>query len=183
MSSRSVIASVLLLGLLGACDRHIAGNEQAAPPPSPQQPAHAIDRSHAGDAAPAVRFSGPDGQPTTLAAVQKGLKGKPLLVNLWATWCGPCVNEMPTLNVAASTFPVAAIAQDKDRATVAAYLAKAHLTNIKPYVDETMTLSVGYNASLPMSILLDANGREVWRTMGAMDWTAAKAKALLAEAR
>ena len=106
-----------------------------------------------------------------------------MLVNLWATWCGPCVKEMPTLDTAAATFPVVAIAQDKDRATVVAYLAKAHLARIKPYVDTQMTLSVGYNASLPMSILFDSTGHEVWRTMGAMDWTGPQAKALLAEAR
>ncbi|PMW91389.1 thioredoxin, partial [Pseudomonas sp. FW215-R2] len=86
-----------------------ANSTQAAAEPAAT---HAIDRSHKGEAAPTVSFEGPDGKPMTLAA----FTGKPVLVNLWATWCGPCVKEMPTLDAAAATIPVATISQDKDRA-------------------------------------------------------------------
>src|SRR3546814_18348465 len=54
----------------------------------------AIDTSHAGETAPDFPFEGPDGEDVTLA----DFRGKPLLVNLWATWCGPCVIEMPVLD-------------------------------------------------------------------------------------
>ncbi|WP_341850081.1 TlpA family protein disulfide reductase [Sphingomonas immobilis] len=139
----------------------------------------ALDRGHKGEAAPALSFEGPDGKAMTLAA----FKGKPVLVNLWATWCGPCVAEMPTLDALAGTMTVATISQDKDRPTVDAYFKAKGFRNLKPYLDSKLGFSVGFNASLPTSILYDSTGHEVWRMAGGMDWTTPTAKALLAEAK
>lgn len=183
MSFRSVIALVLPLALLAACDKQVSSNEQAAAPApvAPAGPIEAakIDRSHKGEAAPTLSFEDPDGKSTTLAA----FKGKPVLVNLWATWCGPCVKEMPTLDAAAATIPVVAISQDKDRPTIATYFAKQKFARLQPYLDKELGFSIAYNASLPMSILFDSSGKEVWRSTGGMDWTSAASKAALAEAR
>ena len=182
MSFRSVIFPVLLLGMLGGCDKQTSSNEQASvtAPAAPSAPAASrIDRSHKGDPGPPVSFEGPDGKPTTLAA----FRGKPVLVNLWATWCGPCVKEMPTLDTAAATIAVAAISQDKDRPTVDAFFAKRKFARLQPYLDEKLGFSIAYNASLPMSILFDSTGHEVWRSTGGMDWTSAVARAALAEAK
>ena len=187
MSFRSVIVPVLLLGLgigvLGGCDKQVSSNEQATvtptAPPAAGTEASKIDRSHKGEAAPTLSFEGPDGRPTTLAA----FKGKPVLVNLWATWCGPCVKEMPTLDALAATMAVATISQDKDRPTVAAFFAKQRFARLQPYLDSQLGFSIAYNASLPMSILFDSSGKEVWRSTGGMDWTSAAAKAALAETR
>ncbi len=186
LSTFSPIAPVLLLGLpmslLPGCDRQVSSNEQAtvAPPSPAAAPGETatLDRSHKGEAAPAVTFEAPDGTPTTLARFE----GKPVLVNLWATWCGPCVREMPTLDAAAADIVVAAISQDKDRPTVAAFFAKRKFARLQPYLDKNVMLSVTYNASLPMSILFDSTGHEVWRTTGGTDWTGTTAKAALAEA-
>ncbi|MEG3176850.1 TlpA disulfide reductase family protein [Sphingomonas sp. RB3P16] len=186
MLFRSVIASVLLLGLAG-CDKQVSSNGQADVAANSTAPAAAtapaetskIDRSHKGEAAPTLSFEDPAGKPTTLAV----FKGKPVLVNLWATWCGPCVKEMPTLDQAAATIAVATISQDKDRPTVAAFFAKEKFARLQPYLDKELGFSLAYNASLPMSILFDSAGKEVWRSTGGMDWTSATAKAALAEAK
>ncbi|MGY2734448.1 TlpA family protein disulfide reductase [Sphingomonas sp. UYP23] len=183
MLFRSVIASVLLLVLAG-CDKQVSSNGQAevaANTSTPAAPAETskIDRSHTGEGAPTISFEDPAGKKTSLAA----FKGKPLLVNLWATWCGPCVKEMPTLDKAAATIAVVPISQDKDRPTVAAFFAKEKFTRLQPYLDKELGFSLAYNASLPMSILFDSTGKEVWRSTGGMDWTSAAAKAALAEAK
>ena len=68
--------------------------------------------------APTATFRGPDDAPVTLAS----FRGQPLLVNLWATWCAPCVAEMPTLDALAAksgeTMTVIAVAQDLKGAEV-----------------------------------------------------------------
>ena len=141
-----------------------------------------IDRSHKGEAAPAAAFTGPDDAPVTLAA----FRGKPLLVNLWATWCAPCIAEMPTLDALAAarrdTMQVIAVAQDlKGAEVVDPWFQKAGLKALQPYLDPENGLLDAVNSALPTSIYYDAEGREIWRVIGAIDWQGDEAKALLAE--
>ena len=192
MSLRSTIAPLLLLALaIGGCDRQTAAPEQATPSPAAAAPAPkegekvvvdtigTLDRSHKGEAPPPTSFNTPEGTPTTIAA----FKGKPVLVNLWATWCGPCVKEMPTLDQVAARMAVVSVSQDLDAAKVPAFFAAAGLKNLKAYHDPKVELSIVYQASLPTSILYDSSGHEVWRMTGGMDWTTPTAADLLAEAK
>lgn len=140
-------------------------------------------RTEAGKPVPAASFTGPDDTDVTLAA----FRGRPLLVNLWATWCAPCVAEMPTLDrlaaAEAGKLAVVAVAQDlQGAAIVDPWFAKAKLAALEPYLDPENRLLDVYNSALPTSILYDAEGREVWRVVGAIDWEGAEAKALLGEA-
>ena len=61
--------------------------------PRRPSPAKGVDRSHKGEPAPVVKFKNPDGGDFDLAK----FKGGPVLVNLWASWCAPCIKELPTL--------------------------------------------------------------------------------------
>src|SRR6202012_4119028 len=103
-SLRSVIVCLPLIAALGiaGCDKAKPANEQANPgnnvapatafPTAPQ--GDGVDRSHKGEAMPAMPFAQPGGAPATLAS----FRGHPVLVNLWATWCAPCVKELPALD-------------------------------------------------------------------------------------
>lgn len=141
--------------------------------------AGAVDRSHKDEAAPTLAFLDPAGNKVTLA----DFRGRPVLLNLWATWCAPCIKEMPSLDAAAGgAVEVLAVSQDMQREKVAPFFAERKLTHLKPYVDPEMGLSLHYRVNLPTTILFDAKGRELWRVSGAMDWVGQEAKALMAEA-
>ncbi len=183
---RSAIALLLLLACAG-CDRQNAAPEQgsdtaAAPKAVAAEPAGTPDRSHKGEAAPAIPFQTPEGAETTLAA----FKGKPVLVNLWATWCAPCVAEMPTLDALAAktgeTLTVLTISQDLEPEKVPAFMAEKGYKRLGAYTDAKLGFSTGYQANLPTTILYDAQGRELWRIAGGMDWTSKAAWTLVGEA-
>jgi thiol-disulfide isomerase/thioredoxin len=169
------------LVLLAGCDRAqpTAGQPDEATAPAASAPVAAgLDRSHKGEAAPAVAFAAPDGKQVTLAS----FGGRPLLVNLWATWCAPCIKELPSL--AAARFEgvrVLAVSQDLDAAKVRPFLDGRGL-KLEPYVDTKLALSTAYAANLPVTILYDAAGREVWRRTGAYDWASPEARREVAEA-
>jgi thiol-disulfide isomerase/thioredoxin len=150
-------------------------------------PTGRLDRSHAGTAAPALAFQGPDGQPIRLAA----FRGRPVLVNLWATWCGPCVVEMPSLDALAGRqtdgqgLRVVAISQDSTdgRRKVTDFFAAHRFQHLQPYLDSEMGLMFGLGLdTLPTTILFDSQGREVWRMVGMADWQGERVARLLMEA-
>lgn len=178
-----LIVSLLLSSLLVVgCDRQKA----AAPQPEPvAQAVRGIDRSHKGEPTPAAEFKNSDGGDFSLA----NSKGLPVLVNIWATWCAPCVKELPTLDKFAAThrldgqFGVIAVSQDSGpQGSVAAFLAKLGIEDLGAFHDPEMKLGTALGVTtMPTTILYDRDGREVWRYVGDLDWTGAEAKALLAE--
>ena len=150
---------------------------------APEEPGKGVDRTHKGAAAAAASFNDPAGKPIAL----KAFAGKPTLVNLWASWCAPCVKELPTLDRLARAengrLNVVAISQDDaPHASVVAFLQKHGIQSLQSYQDPKMALSGALDAEvLPTSVLYDANGKEVWRYVGDQDWTSDAAARLLAE--
>jgi thiol-disulfide isomerase/thioredoxin len=181
---RLLLISLALLGLV-ACSKPAEHNNASAPA-AEAGPVKGADRSHRGKAAPDSTFTNPDGEETSLAE----FSGKPLLVNLWATWCAPCVKELPTLDRLARAqgkaggIQVVAISQDSGpHPSVVAFLESHKIGALAPYQDAKMGLSGAMGAEvLPTTILFDAPGREVWRYVGDLDWTTPEAAKLLAEA-
>ncbi|WP_243444733.1 TlpA family protein disulfide reductase [Sphingosinicella humi] len=182
----------LMLGLvLVGCDRQKADapqgggapSEWAGPRTAASQPTGRLDRSHAGTPAPGAAFQDPEGEPATLA----DFRGKPLLVNLWATWCAPCIQEMPTLDALAAqdeTLKVLTVSQDLDgRDKVEAFFEQGRFSKIESYLDPEMALMMELKVdTLPTTILYDAEGKEVWRMTGLADWTGERTAGLLKEA-
>ena len=181
---RTVISLSFVLAAMfavAACDKQKPAEPQGGGVAATEETIGKVDITQAGKDAPAKPFVGPDGGPATLAT----FRGKPLIVNLWATWCGPCVREMPTLDALAGReagrLAVVVVSQDfggtKD---VVPYFAKKGFANLKPYTDTKNVLMQALETdTLPTTIFYDAQGREQWRVMGAMDWNGARAKTLI----
>ena len=175
--------------LLAGCDRQ--SGDKAQPPASsnaaatPAQPvAGGVDRSHQGSALPDFQLKDPAGKALNLAS----LKGKPLLINLWATWCGPCVAELPQLDAIAASntgLKVLAVNQDTQKLEAVAPFLKAHgASHLEPWLNPDNSLTFQFGAeTLPATVLYDSAGREVWRTVGGRDWASAASAALIAEAK
>jgi thiol-disulfide isomerase/thioredoxin len=141
-----------------------------------------------GQPLPVADFLGVNGKGITLDR----FKGRPILLNLWATWCGPCVLEMPTLDrlaqQQADKLQVIVISQDiRGKEVVDPWWTEHKLTLLQPYTDPEDHMLAGLNngdvgsGSLPTTVLFDKNGKEVWRMLGAMDWTSPRSAELLAE--
>ena len=180
-----LIVSLLLLAtapIVAGCDRQKAEAPQA---PVTQQESKGVDRSHKGEAAPTLKFKNPDGGEFDLGK----FNGTPVLVNLWASWCAPCIKELPTLQqleqvqAGEGQLGVIAVSQDQGpQESVEAFLAERDLGRFAAFHDPDMNLTSALKIQImPTTILYDAQGREVWRYVGDLNWTGEEAAKLLAE--
>jgi len=172
------LIALLLVCALAACDREKPTQPQAE---GAKEPIGRVDITRRGSDMPAIPFVAPDGGPATLTS----FRGKPLMVNLWATWCAPCIAEMPTLDKLAvrekERFHLIVVSQDlAGKREVDPFFAKAKFVALKPYLDKQNVLMTALGTeTLPTTIFYDAKGKEQWRVMGAMDWEGERARTLI----
>lgn len=132
--------------------------------------------------AASTEFLDPNDRPVTLDA----FRGKVVLVNLWATWCVPCREEMPALDRlqqkrGGKDFAVVAVAQDRSgRAKVEMFLGQIGARHLASYLDTTMKSGRSWGVyGLPTSLLIDRQGREIGRLVGIAEWDQADALRLI----
>ncbi len=197
-SLRSVMTLLLAVGL-GGCDRQSPAPGQAdaqantsltsgeatggeATGGKAGEASYRLDRSKAGTPAPDFSFGDPAGGDARL----QDAAGRPMLVNLWATWCAPCVAEMPTLDAIAAEYgprglAVFTISQDTQGKSVAApFFAKHAWPHLKAWTDPDNQFGFHYATGLlPTTVIYDAHGKEMVRVIGSLDWQGKDARALI----
>lgn len=131
---------------------------------------------------PTVRFQDERGQDVTLS----DFSGRVVLLNVWATWCPPCRDEMPALDalqraLGDTEFEVVAIATDTTGvASVRRFYERLGIRSLAVYVDSNSTVATRLRvAGLPTTLLVDREGREIGRTTGPADWDGEGARSLL----
>ncbi len=122
---------------------------------------------------PELHFEDGEGTPLTLADFQ----GKVVLLNIWATWCAPCREEMPTLDslqaeLGGDRFEVVALSIDHAGIEVVQdFYREVGVEHLRQYIDPTAmagsTLGV---VGVPTTLLLDSRGRELGRLLGIAEW-------------
>lgn len=136
-----------------------------------------------GELAPTTAFKDGNGKAVTLG----DFKGQVVVANLWATWCGPCVKEMPTLAAlqalsAGKPVKVVAISQDAAKNTDK---AKAFIASHKPldfYQDAATELPFALKPPVlgfPTTLIFDKTGRERMRVSGDLDWSSIRVRRAL----
>lgn len=135
---------------------------------------------------PDLAFADPQGRPTMLG----DLRGRTVLLNLWATWCAPCRQEMPALDklqaeFGGAAFEVVAINIDqRNLERPRAWLAEAGVTRLAYYADPQAKVfqdlrQAGKAVGMPTTILLDPNGCELAALSGPADWASEDARRLV----
>jgi thiol-disulfide isomerase/thioredoxin len=133
-----------------------------------------------------VAFKGTGGEPMTLAA----FKGKVTLVNLWATWCAPCRQEMPALDrlqaaLGGDDFAVVPVSIDiGESGKPAAFLQSVGVTNLPLYTDPTTDIfeevkQRGLAIGLPVTLLVDRSGCHLGHMNGPAEWDSSDGRALI----
>ncbi|MXO71265.1 TlpA family protein disulfide reductase [Alteraurantiacibacter buctensis] len=185
---RILLPAMLLAALVAGCDTQddqgAQGGETVTAETTDEALTGFVDRTFAGDEMPDVTVTDPQG--ATLALGEP--TGKPVLLNLWATWCVPCVTEMPMLERIAGEMgerlTVLTVSEDLEGTTaVPAFFAEKGFEHLPQWLDQNndLAFAFGGGGSLPLTVLYDAQGKEVWRVIGAYDWESEEARALLAE--
>lgn len=139
----------------------------------------------AGTTLPAIRFFTPDQQPLTLAHY----RGKGVVLNLWATWCGPCAAELPTLDqladrVAKDDIVVLPVSSDAGgAATVRAFYDRTGIAHLPILLDPNGAVLQAWSVpGIPVTVVFDRSGTPRARLVGGADWgteaAAAKVRAL-----
>jgi thiol-disulfide isomerase/thioredoxin len=132
--------------------------------------------------APELSFIDLAGNTATLA----DFKGKFLILNLWATWCQPCLKEMPSLAALQArlgpALTVVAVSEDRGgEVIVELFVEKLGLDKLKVYLDPKSAASRAFAArGLPTNYLIDADGRVLGKVEGGADWDSDAMRAVLA---
>jgi peroxiredoxin len=152
------LALVLLVGLAAA-----------------QVPPEALRLTRLGDGEPAIPFkvATPDGGALELS----DLKDKVVFLNFWATWCEPCLEEMPAMERLARTYHdrglvVLALSADREGASVVRPFLKRHGFTFPVGLDPGQAVARAYRVwALPSTFILDRTGLRLFQAHGARDWT------------
>ena len=138
---------------------------------SPQSGAESPGEIDIGATVREATLQGLNGPPRKLSE----FRGRPLLINVWASWCGPCRDEMASLDrlawlEPARHFSIIGISTDDDPDRAKEWL-KASNSTINQFIDARLQMENMLGATrIPLTVLVDADGRVVDKIYGAREW-------------
>lgn len=171
-----LIGALAVAGVIGAYLSVRSGGE--AGPAAPEPVPDALMRVHAPQGLPDIAFEDARGRKRTLG----DFRGKVVLLNVWATWCAPCREEMPTLDrlqqkLGGPGFEVLALSIDADGASaVKRFYDEIGIRALAIHVDPTMRATNSLAViGVPTTLLIDRQGGEIGRRAGPVYWDSPEA--------
>jgi thiol-disulfide isomerase/thioredoxin len=163
----TILAVILAVGLGILYARGLLSVHQGMEPPASLA---ALRLQKPAKAAPDVAFTDAGGHRIALSS----LKGRYVLLNLWATWCAPCVAELPQLSRLAAFAPgikVVAVNTDRGEVDAAGFLKDHSADALGVYRDTDHVMMRNFvTPTLPVTVLIDPTGKVVARADGPADW-------------
>ena len=194
MSMRTLAATAIFCVTLGGAGLWMALAGPSAPPtpavltldqPSPGVTAVGLDKFRYMEplkAVPDLTFLDGEGRRVDLSE----FKDRLVLLNLWATWCAPCVKEMPALDrlqaqLGGPGFQVVALSVDRGgKDQVQPFYQRTGVKNLDLYLDlSSASMQTLKLRGLPTTLLVDQEGREIGRIEGAVEWDSPEVVAFL----
>ena len=173
-SAWPALALCVALAALGSGLAGAQGSDEPRP--------FAVEAIDPPQAAPELAFLDQKGHATNLA----DFRGRVVVLNLWATWCPPCISEMPSLDRLASRlaeepFSIVAVSLDREgKRVVDAFYHRAGLATLPQYFDPRGRVAKDLaTTGLPATVVIDHEGREIGRLNGSIDWSSAEALSYL----
>jgi peroxiredoxin len=150
-----------------------------------EQPFETLRLTRLGGSDPAAEFSvpTPDGPPVGLDT----LRGKVVLLNFWATWCEPCLEEMPAIERLSHAYrerglAVLAVSVDREGAAVVRTFLKRHALSFLVGLDPQQAVARLYRIwALPSTVIVSRKGIPIFSVQGARDWDGPAGHALFTE--
>lgn len=134
---------------------------------------------------PSRSIDGPDGIPIRLTI----FRGQYVLLNVWATWCPPCVAEMPSLDQLQAAYDenflkIVTVSMDRHRVDAERFFKTHDISHLDLYHDRTRGIAADIREhALPISIFYDPQGQEIARIPGEVDWQSPEVLRLMSALR
>lgn len=173
-----LLASILVgtAGLIQSISPRTTAREGAKCPDAPKSFANFIPKDIPAPA-PEVFFMDGKSENGKTKIELSSYKGKGVVLNFWATWCAPCVREMPSLDrlqamVSDTGVEVVTLSEDRgDPKVIGAFFKTNKIATLPAYIDKRgKVLRAFGGAALPTTVLIDARGYEIGRIVGTAEW-------------
>jgi len=176
-SANRALAAAALMGLVAACGPASDDGTDALAVGAMA----AFEHADSARTLPDLELAALDGRQAPLSADLADVT----LVNLWATWCAPCVVEMPALNALQKSydpdrFRIITVSLDQNAGAAAEFFTVNQLDALTFRHDPSFESASAFGApGLPVSVLYDGQGREIGRVEGPAEWDTDEARALI----
>ncbi len=174
----AALAAFALFGIKNQAVQAPQAGEALSPPASMTK----LQLTPETPAVPDATFTDGEGRTVHLA----DFRGRFVLLNMWAKWCPPCINELPALARAQAALPrdriviVAVDLEHNEPAEVMEFLKAHGAEGLTTYVDRDLVLMRSFKAyGLPLTVIIDPEGHEIARAFGPEQWDGADALSYL----